>query len=293
MYGDVVGINNVTVTVEPGIVGLLGPNGAGKSTLMRMMMGLVVPSGGTIRVLDENPIDNPGLLRAIGYVPESDAPWPDKTGREAAIFGARLAGVSASQASERVDALFQKLGLAEQGDKKVAAYSRGMRQKLKLAIALAHEPELLILDEPLLGTDPKARRDIIQLIRDQATQGRSILVSTHILPDLEAMTDRILLLNHGRLMAYGHVAEIRDLLDRYPRAVRVVTPQPRELLSEVSGWESVLSVEAEKDAVLIRTKQPQVFYQALQDLLVSKRIPFTSVTSPDENVEAVFRYLVG
>lgn len=292
-YGEVIAVNDVTVEVQPGIVGLLGPNGAGKSSLMKMSMGLLKPSNGVIKVLDETPWNNPKLLRRIGYVPEGDAPFREKTGRQCAIYVGRLAGLSPQDAAAAAERCLGQVRLEAEMDKKVEAYSRGMRQKLKFALALLHEPELLILDEPLLGSDPLTRRDLIQLIRDLEKQGKSVIVSTHVLPDVEAMTQRILLLNHGRLMAYGDVREIRDLLERYPRTVRIHTPKPRELGAALWGWPSVLSIQAEESAVVVKTPKPQLFFQELQDYLIRKDIPFSSVTSPDDNVEAVFQYLVG
>lgn len=292
-YGDVIAVNDVTVEVRPGITGLLGPNGAGKSSLMKMAIGLLRPSAGALKVLDENPWNNPKLLARLGYVPEGDPPWTDLTGRRCAVLAGRMAGLTGMAAEEAAVRALQQTGLAEQAEKIVDAYSRGMRQKLKFALALLHEPEFYILDEPLLGSDPLTRRDLIQLIRDLEKQGRSVLVSTHVLPDVEAMTQRILLLNHGRLMAYGEVGEIRDLLERYPRTVRIATPDPRALGAAIWQWNSVLSLQAEDAAVVVRTPKPQEFYQELQRLLVQGKFPFTSLTSPDDNVEAVFRYLVG
>lgn len=293
-YGDVIAVNDVTVDVQPGVTGLLGPNGAGKSSLMRMAVGLLQPSNGSIRVLDEDPWNNTRLLARIGYVPEGDAPFRDRTGRRAVTLIARMSGITGLQAEEAADRVLKAVGLQAEADKRVDAYSRGMRQKLKLALSLLHEPELFILDEPLLGTDPMTRKDLIELIKDQSRAGKSLIVSTHVLPDVEAMTQRILLLNHGRLMAHGDVPEIRDWLERYPRTVRIATPKPRDLGGKLWTLPSVLSVQAEDAAVLVKTTKPQEFFSQLQRLLVSDRtIPFTSVTSPDDNVEAVFRYLVG
>ena len=292
-YGEVIAVNDLTVDIPRGVTGLLGPNGAGKSTLMGMTMGLVKPSAGTLRVLDEDPWDNPKLMGRIGYVPEGDAPWRDQTGRRAAVLAARLSGLSGEPAEQAADRALRQLGLEAHAEKRVEAYSRGMRQKFKLALALLREPELLVLDEPLLGADPVARRDLIQLIKGLAQGGAAVLLSTHVLPDVEAMTQRIALMNHGRLLAHGEVGEIRDLLERYPRTVRIATPQPRDLGALLWNWESVLSVQAEEHAVVVRTTKPQVFYEELQRLLLSKDLPFTSVTTLDDNVEAVFRYLVG
>lgn len=292
-YGDVIAVNNLTVEVGPGITGLLGPNGAGKSTLMKMAMGLIRPSHGNIKVLDEQPWDNAPLLTRIGFLPEGDAPWRDETGHRSALMAARFSGLSGDAAEEAVAKSLKAVGLGGAAEKQVAAYSRGMQQRFKFALAILTEPELLILDEPLLGTDPLTRRDLINLMRDMATQGKSILLSTHVLPDIEALTQKILLLNHGRLMAYGEVSEIRDLLERYPRTVRIVTTQPRELGSALWGWPSVLSLQAEEGAIIVKTQKPQEFYKQLQGHLVRSNVPVTSVTSPDDNVEAIFRYLVG
>ncbi|MCA1813787.1 MAG: ABC transporter ATP-binding protein [Halobacteriales archaeon] len=292
-YGEVIAVNDVTVEVQPGITGLLGPNGAGKSSLIRMAMGLQKPSAGSLTVLDEDPWDNTKLLRRIGYVPEGDAPWRDRTGKQALALGAKLGGLGGQAAEDAAAGALRQVGLAEEQDRKVEAYSRGQRQKLKLALALLHEPELLILDEPLLGSDPMSRRDLIELIKGLAQQGKSVLLSTHVLPDVEAMTARILLLNHGRLMAHGEVGEIRDLLERYPRTVRIATPDARKLGALLWDWPTVLSLKAEEGAVVVQTAKPQEFFAALQELLVKESIVFSSVTSPDDNVEAVFRYLVG
>jgi ABC-2 type transport system ATP-binding protein len=292
-YGDVIAVNNLTVEMQPGIVGLLGPNGAGKSTLMRLAMGLLKPSSGRIEVLGQNPWNNQRLLKRIGYVGEGDAPWRDRTARDAAILAGRLTGLSQAQANEAADRALEDVGLSDQAGKRVDAYSRGMRQRLKFALALLHDPELFILDEPLLGTDPLTRRDLIHLIQRLARDNRSVLVSTHILPDVEAMTQRILLMANGRLMAYGDVSDIRDLLEQYPRTVRIATSDPRAVGARLWGWPTVLSLQAEENAVVVKTPKPKEFFAELQKILVEENLPFTSITSPDDNVEAVFRYLVG
>lgn len=291
-YGTVIGVNNLTVSVEPGITGLLGPNGAGKTTFLQLAMGLLKPSSGTISTLGQDPWNNTSLMRRIGYVGEGDAPWRELPGRDCAMLAARLSGLGGEEAEEAVERSLKEVGLGGVADRVVDGYSRGMRQRLKFALARLHDPELYILDEPLLGTDPETRVHLIQLIKDLAEQGRSILVSTHVLPDVEAMTNRILLLNRGRLMAYGEVGEIRDMLEQYPRTVRVSTPRPRELGARLWDWETVLALEVEEEALRIKTKDPKGFYESLHDLLETTEIPFTSVTSPDDTLEAVFQYLV-
>ncbi len=295
-YGDVIAVNDVSVKVQPGIVGVLGPNGAGKSSLMRMIVGLSRPSAGSVRVLGQDPWSNPGYLRRIGYVPEAKAPWRELPGREVAIRAARLSGLEPGMAERAADDAIARVGLSDAASKPVESYSHGMHQRLKFALAIAHDPDLLILDEPLLGTDPVARRDLLKLMREMGDQGKSLLVSTHVLPDVEALTRRILVMNHGRLMAYGDAGEIRDLLERYPRTVRIQTPAPRAIGAAIWGWESVAAMDIEPDALVIRTSEPAAFYTALQELLGrpdGDPLPFTSITSPDDHVETVFRYLVG
>jgi ABC-2 type transport system ATP-binding protein len=291
-FGTVIAVNNLHLEIRPGITGLLGPNGAGKTTFMQLVMGLLRPSSGTLEVFGQNPWNNTRLMSRIGYVGEGDAPWRDRTGRECAMLAAQLAGLGPEAAEKAVDDALEEVALVDVQDRVVDGYSRGMRQRLKFALALLHDPELLILDEPLLGTDPETRVHLIQLIRDLERRGKSLLVSTHVLPDIEAMTDRIMLLNHGRLMALGDVAEIRDLLEQYPRTIRVTTPEPRRLGSLLWNLSSVSALELEPEAVRARTDQAQAFYTELQELLASNEIPFTSISSPDDTLEAIFQYLV-
>ncbi|MHB8586226.1 MAG: ABC transporter ATP-binding protein [Thermoplasmatota archaeon] len=292
-YGEVIAVNDVTLDIPRGITGLLGPNGAGKTTFLRMSVGLAAPSSGTIRVLGQDPWDNTKLLTKIGYVPDGDAPWRDRTGMRATVLSARLTGLSGKAAEDAAMDALKKVHLSDAANRTVAGYSRGMRQRLKFAFALLHDPPLLILDEPLIGTDPPTRRDLVALIREYEKEGRTILLSTHILPDVEAMTQHIVLLNHGRLMASGEIGEIRNLLERFPRTVRVGTTRPRELGAVLWPLDSVLSIAAEEGGVVVRTKEPQRFFSDLQEILATKDLPFSSVVSLDENVEAIFRYLVG
>ena len=291
-HGDVVAVNDLTIDIQPGITGLLGPNGAGKTSLFRMAMGLIKPSAGKILVLDQDPWDNPKLLRRIGYVPDGDAPWQELTGLQAATHMARLTGITGLAAEREAGEALGKVGLSGAADKKVGAYSRGMRQRLKFAFATLGQPELWLLDEPLLATDPLTRRDLIGLIREHAARGGSVILSTHVLTDVDALTQRIALMSHGRLLAHGEVVEIRNMLERFPRTVRVGTPQPREMGAMLWRLPSVLSLEATEGAVVVRTRDPQTFFSELQDLLAKTDLPLVSITSLDEDVESLFRYLV-
>lgn len=291
-HGDVLAVNSVSVRVLPGVTGVLGPNGAGKTTLIRMLVGLARPSAGSVRVLGMDPWANTRLASRIGYVPEGPPPWRELTGRACTIRAARYGGLSGAEATLAADRALARVGLTDDGNRVVSSYSHGMEQRLKFALALLNDAELLILDEPLLGTDPLARRDLLQLIREVADAGASVLISTHVLPDVEALTSRVLVLHRGRVRAYGDVAEIRNLLEQYPRKVRIETPEARRLGLLMWNWPSVESLNAEEDAVVVHTRRPAEFYASLQLILATGNPPFTKITSPDERVETVFRYLV-
>ncbi len=292
-YGEVIAVNDVDLKVPAGITGLLGPNGAGKTTLMRLAMGLVRPTTGRVELLGENPWGNPDVMKHIGYVPEAPPPWPKRSGLECVTLTARLAGLEPAHAHEAALDAVREVGLEEAMDRPSHTYSQGMQQRLKFAIAIAHAPRFLVLDEPLTGTDPVARRHLMDIMHRLARNGVSILLSTHVLEDVEALTDRIVLLNHGRLLAHGTVDEIRGLLDRYPRTVRVATPEPKRLGGLLWPLDSVVDVAAEEGAVVVHTPDPTEFHKQLQDLLLREPgIRFTSLTTLDDNVEAVFRYLV-
>lgn len=291
-YGDVVGLNDLSVEIDEGITGLLGPNGAGKSTFMRLLTGLIKPSQGWIRVLDEEPWDNTDLRNRVGYVPEGPPPWPRRTGRDVLLHGAKLGGMTRDEAEAAADRALDHVGLEGAAGKRVGAYSQGMGQRLKFGLALLHEPELLVFDEPLAGTDPIARRDLIDLIKGAADEGRSVILTTHVLPNVEAMTQRILLLNHGRLLAHGDVHEIPQMLDQYPRTIEISTDDPFELREELAGFETILSLEAREGSVVVRTEDPSRFYENLQDFLLESDQEFGSIKPLDENVEAIFKHLV-
>jgi ABC-2 type transport system ATP-binding protein len=218
-YGQVIGLNDVTVAVPQGITGLLGPNGAGKSTFMKLITGQLKPSKGALTVLGEPIWGNPALYFRIGFCPEQDAFYERMTGLEWVTALVRLNGYDEAQAGAAAKTALERVDLMSAADKKIGAYSKGMRQRVKLAQALVHDPGLLILDEPLTGMDPIMRRKTIRLIKDWARAGKSILVSSHILHEIEAMTSNILLINNGRILAEGNVHQIRDLIDEHPHTV--------------------------------------------------------------------------
>jgi ABC-2 type transport system ATP-binding protein len=292
-YGQVIGVNDISVSVPPGITGLLGPNGAGKSTFMKLITGQLKPSKGQVRVLDQPIWANPTLFFRIGFCPEQDAFYDRMTGLEWVTALVRLNGLSDTEAKQAAERALAAVDLMDAAGKRIGAYSKGMRQRVKLAQALVHDPELLILDEPLSGMDPLGRRKTIRMIRDWAKQGKSILVSSHILHEIELMTSNILLINNGRILAEGNVHQIRDLIDTHPHTVYIRAEDPRGLAREFLARADVISLRFEPGAVVVETGQPDAFYAALTELVAESRYgAVEEVTSPDDNLQAVFKYLV-
>jgi ABC-2 type transport system ATP-binding protein len=292
-YGQVSGLNDVSVVVPPGITGLLGPNGAGKSTFMKLVTGQLKPSKGSVRVLGEPIWGNPALFHRIGFCPEQDAFYERMTGLAWVTALVRLNGHDPAGAEDIARRALEAVDLLEAADKKIGAYSKGMRQRVKLAQAIAHHPELLILDEPLSGMDPIMRRRTIRLIKDWARTGKSILVSSHILHEVEAMTSNILLINNGRILAEGNVHQIRDLIDEHPHTVFIRAEDPRTLARTLLAEDGIISLRFEPGALVIETERPDAFYARLTDMAASgEGGSIDEVTSPDDNLQAVFKYLV-
>jgi ABC-2 type transport system ATP-binding protein len=292
-YGQVIGLNDVSVAVGPGITGLLGPNGAGKSTFMKLITGQLKPSKGSIAVLGEPIWQKPQLFHRIGFCPEQDAFYDRMTGLEWVTALVRLNGAEPPEAEAMARRALDLVELTDAADKKIGAYSKGMRQRVKMAQALVHDPDLLILDEPLSGMDPLARRRTIRMIKDWGRAGRSIIVSSHILHEIESMTANILLINQGRILAEGNVHQIRDLIDEHPHTVYIRADQTRALAREFLSHDDVLSLRFEDQAVVVETGRPDAFYARLTDLAASGSLgTIHEVTSPDDNLQAVFKYLV-
>lgn len=292
-YGQVSGLNDVTVSVPAGVTALLGPNGAGKSTFMKLVTGQLKPNQGEVRVFGEPIWGNPALYARIGVCPEQDAFYERMTGLEWVTALVRLNGFDEAAARAAAGAALAAVDLADVADRKIGGYSKGMRQRVKLAQAIAHDPDLLILDEPLSGMDPLMRRHVIRLIRTWAQGGRSVLISSHVLHEVEAMTSNILLINNGRILAEGNVYQIRDLIDGHPHTVRIGVLDPRALAMRLLAADDVTSVRVEPGAVVVETARPDAFYTRLTGLAAEGAAgEIDEVTSPDENLQAVFRYLV-
>jgi ABC-2 type transport system ATP-binding protein len=293
-YGNVIGLNKLTLHIPAGVTGLLGPNGAGKSTLLQLATGQLRPSQGTVRVLGQSVWDNPALNRLIGLCPEQDAFYEWMTGHDFVRTCARLSGMSRWEARAAADRAMDCVGMTENMHRAIRGYSKGMRQRTKLAQSLVHGPRVLFLDEPLTGTDPVARRDLIEVIRGLGATGCSVLVSSHVLHEIQSLTPRIVLLHRGRLVAEGHVREIRDLIDKHPHRIVLVCDKYRDLAARLATCADVDGIKfLEGDsAVLIETRQPDAFYARLPGLALSDGLALREVYSEDDNLEAVFRYLV-
>jgi ABC-2 type transport system ATP-binding protein len=292
-YGQVSGLNDVTVTVPAGITGLLGPNGAGKSTFMKLITGQLKPSKGVVQVLGEPIWGNPAIYGRMGFCPEQDAFYERMTGIDWVTALVRLNGLSAEDARAAAERALTAVDLMDAASKKIGAYSKGMRQRVKLAQAIVHDPDLLILDEPLTGMDPIMRRRTIRQIKDWARAGKSIIVSSHILHEVEAMTSNILLINNGRIVAEGNVHQIRDLIDTHPHTVFIRVADPRTLARMVLAEDGIISMRFEPGALVVETARPDAFYARVTEMAASGEAgPIDEVTSPDDNLQAVFQYLV-
>jgi ABC-2 type transport system ATP-binding protein len=291
-YGKVVGINDFTVKIPAGVTGLLGPNGAGKSTFIKLLVGALKPSKGKLELLGERVWGNRQLLAKVGYCPEHDGIYDDLTATEFVATLARLSGMSEEQAREGAERTLDRMGLGKDKDRLLGEYSKGMRQRAKLAQVMVHDPEVVLLDEPLTGCDPLARFQITSLIKELGEAGKTVIVSSHILHEVEAMTSEILLVYKGQVLAEGNIYRIREMIDEHPHMIRVECDDPRGLGRELVSSTDVRSMQfSDKDAVVIETGNPDGCYPLIPKLALDKGIKIRSLTSPDNNLQAVFDYL--
>ncbi len=293
-YGQVIGVNDVTVSLPQGVTGLLGPNGAGKSTLLKLLTGQIKPSAGTVRVLGEPIWNNPPLMHRVGFCPEQDAFYEHLSGRRFLEILLELHGYSREECRRRAGEALRTVVMEEAADRRIGGYSKGMRQRIKVAQALAHEPEILFFDEPLNGMDPLGRRQTVRLIREMSEQGRTVVVSSHILHEIESMTQHILLVNHGRILAEGAIQEIRGLIDEHPHRIFIGCDQPRQLAAQIMNFEDVRSVRfsSEEGGVQVETARPDQFYGRIPEVAEEQGIQINRIFSQDDNLQAVFDYLV-
>jgi ABC-2 type transport system ATP-binding protein len=291
-YGPVIALNDVTTVIEPGVTGLLGPNGAGKSTFLKLAAGQLAPSQGDVHLLGQPAWGSPEVFHQVGLCPEADAFWEHMTGFEFVMALLRLTGFEEAECRQRAEAALDEVALLEAKDRKIGGYSKGMRQRVKLAQAIAHDPQVLLLDEPVSGMDPINRRRVVDLVKRMGREGKTVLVSSHILHEVEAMTRRVLLIHNGRILAEGDVREIRDLMDEHPHTVALRARDPRVLARHVVGSPHVLSLTFGADGqwVTVQTARPDEFYGSLHGAALEAGV--SEMYSPDDNLESVFKYLV-
>ncbi len=294
-YGNVLGLNDVSLEIEAGITGLLGPNGAGKSTFMKLITGQLKPNIGTATIRGKVVWNSPELFDRIGFCPEHDSFYEVVTGWEFLIGLLRIYGFSRQESEERAEKALDIVELTRDKNRKIRSYSRGMRQRIKFAQAIAHDPEIIILDEPLSGLDPLGKRKLIRLVKEYRSQGRTVLVSSHVLPEIEALTNRIILIHQGKILARGDISDIRALIESHPHMVSVKSSDPRALASlfvrEVAI--SKMSFGPDGRTLIVETPDRDGFFGRLPAAALEEGIEIEEITSPDDNLQAVFDYLVG
>ena len=289
-FGNVVAVNDISFQVLPGITGLVGSNGAGKTTLLRMITGLAKPSEGSIRILGQPPRSSPDLYRRVGVMTEQEAVYDVLTGREFVALAAEMHELSDVDAA--VGLAIERVGLSDVAGRTLGTYSRGMRQRMRLAVALVNEPELLVLDEPLSGTDPRQRLEFEQLMLEQAAEGRTILISSHVLDEVETLADNILLMVAGKLAASGDFHAIRAKLDEQPYNVRVVSSNARAMAAALISLESIDSVNVvDQDALVVLSRNVEALQRSIPQIAKEQSIRLLRVEPLDESLESVFGYL--
>ena len=292
-YGPVIGVNQVTLELRGGITGLVGANGAGKSTLLRLATGQLKPSLGRVTVRGIDAWDW-RAKRHVGYCPDADRFYEDLTGRQFVRTMARLNGFTATEAEERSEEVLRQVGMTDGLDRRIGGYSKGMRQRTKLAQALLLDPDLLVLDEPLAGIDPVGRQEMLALFRGLSRQGKCLLVSSHELEELEKLTDHVAIMARGRVAAVGTVKQIRDLLDDRPLSVRIDAERPRELAGLLLRFEEVVGIDLEGDgSLIVRARNPRQFFPAFNRLVLEEGVEVTRLEALDESTHAVLGYLLG
>jgi ABC-2 type transport system ATP-binding protein len=293
-YGEVLGVNRVTLSIPPGITSLVGPNGAGKTTLMNLMTGLVRPTRGEIQVRGIAPNDPEKLCRAVGYATQFDSFPRGLTGNEFIQSFLRLFGYSDAKCKELSHVAIEKVRMGEAAGRKVAGYSKGMRQRIRLAQAIAHDPPVLVLDEPLNGLDPLVRAETIAMFREWAAQGRHVIVSSHVLHEVDQISDQVILLSNGYVVAEGKIQGVRGEIQEHPMQVWIRSRNPSALASKLFELDHVVEarIAAAGDGILIKTRDADRFYKALNHIALTG-IDIDGVTPADDNVNSVYEYLIG
>ncbi len=294
-YGEVLGINKVSLSIPPGITSLVGPNGSGKTTLMNLMSGLIHPSQGEITVLGVAPNHPEKLCRLMGYCAQFDAFPKGLTGYQFVYSFLRLFGYTHAECDERTVAALQRVNMFGAANRHVAAYSKGMRQRAKLAQAIAHDPQVLVLDEPLNGLDPMARAETIALFREWGEKGRHVIVSSHILHEVDQISDQVILLSQGYVVAEGEIQGVRSEVKEQPMQILVRCDRPGMLAARLFQQDHVVEAKIATDGkgLLLRTKDADGFYLLLNRIVLDSGLEVESVAPADDDVNSVYQYLIG
>lgn len=293
-YGEVLGVNRINLQITPGITSLVGPNGSGKTTLMNLMTGLLRPSSGSVSVLGISPSEPEELFKRLGYCSQFDSFPRGATAREFIEFYLRVYGYSSRQTAEMTQRALERVSMVDAADRKVSAFSKGMRQRVRLAQSIAHDPSVLVLDEPLNGLDPMARAEIIRLFRQLADAGMYLIVSSHILHEVDMMSDSVVLLHNGYVVAEGEVHGVREEIDEHPIQILIRCDRPQLLAAKL--FEHDFTVEArvndDKKGLFVKTLRPDDFYLLLNRVVTEYDLRVESVAPVDDDLNAVYQYLI-
>ena len=293
-YGEVLGVNRVNLQIAPGITSLVGPNGSGKTTLMNLMCGLLRPTSGQISVLGISPSEPDVLFQKLGYCSQFDSFPRGATAREFIEFYLRVAGYTRQQSSELAHAAIERVSLLEAADRKVSAFSKGMRQRVRLAQSIAHNPSILVLDEPLNGLDPMARAEIIRLFRSLADAGMYLIISSHILHEVDMMSDSVVLMHNGYVVAEGEVHGVRDEIHEQPIQILVRCDRPQFLAARLFEHEHTVEarIHTDQQGLFVKTRRPDDFYLLLNKVITENSLQVESVAPVDDDLNAVYQYLI-
>jgi len=295
-YGDVLGVNRVQLSIPPGITTLVGPNGSVKTTLMNLMTGLVQPTRGRIRILGIAPSDSERLFRLLGYCTQFDSFPKGLTGFDFLYTTLRLHGKAHAESFELSRNALERVNMTEAAGRRIASYSKGMRQRIKLAQAICHQPSVLVLDEPLNGLDPMARSETIALFRALASEGLHIVISSHILHEVDRISDQVVLLSNGYVVAEGQIQAVRgEMHQEHPLQVLVRCTQPGLLAARLFAQDHVVEVKMHNDrqGLLVSTRDPDLFYELLNQMVIEGAVELSSVAPADDDVLSVYEYLIG
>ena len=293
-YGEILGVNRVNLSIPPGVTSLVGPNGSGKTTLMNLMTGLVHPTRGSIQVLGLRPNEPEKLFKILGYSAQFDSFPKGMSGLQFVGSYLRVAGMDSQTAEQLAWRAIERVNLVEAAHRNVAGYSKGMRQRIRLAQALCHNPRVLVLDEPLNGLDPLARAEMIALFRAVAEQGCYVIISSHILHEVDAISDQVVLLSNGYVVAEGQIRDVRSEIREHPAQILIRCDRPRDLAAKMMGSEHVIEVRIHNDerGLLIKTRDADRFYLALNHIALNG-VEIESVAPADDDVNSVYEYLIG